>query len=80
MNRVSASRLWEIAAAQSVPISFYFVELNKEDKGALPMMQNLPPEYDNCKEALKLVRWYNAIPKTNRRAFFKLVRATSGNV
>ena len=69
-NRVSASLLWEIAAAQSVPISFYFVELSKEDKVALPMMQNLPPEIDNCKVALKLARRYNAIPKTHRRAFF----------
>lgn len=72
MNRVSASRLWDIATALDVPISFFFDGL--EDEAA-----NLSEASDllSDKEALELVRSYYAIPENQRRRLFELARVLS---
>ncbi|MFT4150136.1 MAG: helix-turn-helix transcriptional regulator [Paracoccaceae bacterium] len=71
MNRVSASRLWDIADALGVSIAFFFEGL-----------ADAPPQAAEGdlmadKEALELVRSYYAIPEAQRRRLFDLARVLS---
>ncbi len=75
MNRVSASRLWDIAETLGVPVTFFFEgydgatfdETKASGKGDLLA----------DKEALELVRSYYAIPENQRRKLFDLARVLS---
>ncbi len=72
MNRVSASRLWDISDALGVTIAFFFEGLSEGEQvahGAADMMAD--------KEALELVRSYYAIPEAQRRRLFDLARVLS---
>lgn len=73
MNRVSASRLWDIAAALGVSISFFFEGIDdaREGSGAVD------GDFLADKEALDLVRSYYAIPEAQRRRLFDLARVLS---
>jgi len=75
-NRVSASRLWDIADTLDVPVSFFFEGLEDEQKvtGDKSM---LPADLMGDKEALDLVRSYYAIPEHQRRRLFELARVLS---
>ena len=74
MNGVSASRLWDIADALSVPVSFFFEGLRD---GAVPGDTTLPGDILADREALELVRSYYAIPENQRRQLFELARVLS---
>lgn len=76
MNRVSASRLWDIAEALTVPVSFFFEGLG-DDAVEVGDGQELPKDILKDKEALELVRSYYAIPETQRRRLFELARVLS---
>ena len=76
MNRVSASRLWDIAEALSVPVSFFFEGLG-DDAVSSDSGSELPTDILKDKEALELVRSYYAIPETQRRRLFELARVLS---
>ena len=76
MNRVSASRLWDIAETLSVPVSFFFEGLDNTKTQDQPD-QALPNDILADKEALELVRSYYAIPETQRRRLFELARVLS---
>ncbi|MFD1157494.1 helix-turn-helix domain-containing protein [Roseovarius aestuarii] len=75
-NRVSASRLWDIADALDVEVSFFFEGLDSEssdrDEGS-----SVPSDLLGDKEALDLVRSYYAIPENQRRRLFDLARVLS---
>ncbi|MDO5620402.1 MAG: helix-turn-helix transcriptional regulator [Paracoccus sp. (in: a-proteobacteria)] len=73
MNRVSASRLWDIAHAMDVSVSFFFDGL---EDGTVPQPA---AEHDilGDKEALQLVRAYYAMPESQRRQIFELARVLS---
>ncbi|MEM0990752.1 MAG: helix-turn-helix domain-containing protein [Pseudomonadota bacterium] len=72
-NRISASRLWDIASALDVPVSFFFKGLENDlEDGAVPNGDIMTD-----KEALELVRAYYAIPETQRRRLFDLARVLS---
>jgi len=73
MNRISASRLWDIAEALDVPISFFFEGLGADDRRG----GQLPGDLMSDKEALELVRSYYAIPETQRKRLFDLARVLS---
>lgn len=73
MNRVSASRLWDIADALGVTISFFFEGLDDVREGA----SNAQTDMMADKEALELVRSYYAIPEAQRRRLFDLARVLS---
>ncbi|KQB11466.1 helix-turn-helix transcriptional regulator [Rhodobacter capsulatus] len=73
MNRVSASRLWDIADALDVPVSFFFEGLSGED----PNTAALEGDLFSDKEALALVRSYYAIPEAQRRRLFELAKVLS---
>jgi len=76
MNRVSASRLWDIAATLTVPVSFFFDGLSDAAvEGADG--QDLPDDIMQDKEALELVRSYYAIPEAQRRRLFERARVLS---
>ncbi|MFD2739074.1 helix-turn-helix domain-containing protein [Sulfitobacter aestuarii] len=74
-NRVSASRLWDIADALEVPVAFFFEGL-KED-GAAPSDNSVPDDLLSDKEAMDLVRSYYAMPENQRRRLFELARVLS---
>jgi len=75
MNRVSASRLWDISQVLEVPVSFFFDGIGETtvDGGA----GNMPPDVLGDKEALDLLRSYYAIPENQRRRLFDLARVLS---
>lgn len=78
MNRVSASRLWDIAAALSVPVSFFFEGLADDNRPTSEdELTDVPMDILKDKEALELVRSYYAIPETQRRRLFELARVLS---
>ncbi len=75
MNRVSASRLWDIASALSITVSFFFEGLDEAE--ASEAFSDVPNDILKDKEALELVRSYYAIPETQRRRLFELARVLS---
>lgn len=72
MNRVSASRLWDIARAVDVPVSFFFEGLHDGE-----MADEVAGDILADKEALQLVRAYYAMPAPQRRQIFELARVLS---
>ena len=76
MNRVSASRLWDIANVLGVPVSFFFEGLDTGDQTATKT-GDLPGDILTDKEALELLRSYYAIPEHQRRRLFDLARVLS---
>lgn len=74
MNRVSASRLWDIAGALSVPVNYFFQGISGEE---LQDVDGAPADILADKEALELVRSYYAIPENQRRRLFELARVLS---
>ena len=75
-NRVSASRLWDIASTLDVSINFFFDGLQAE-KGVKTQSDAMPSDLMGDKEALDLVRSYYAIPENQRRRLFDLARVLS---
>jgi transcriptional regulator with XRE-family HTH domain len=67
-NRISASRMWDIAAAMEVPVSFFFEGLD----GQAPDTGGARGDIFTDREALELVRAYYAIPENQRRELFDL--------
>lgn len=77
MNRVSASRLWDISEALEVPVSFFFDGIDDEDAVAAHTSSSIPGDIMADKEALELVRSYYSIPENQRRRLFELARVLS---
>ena len=77
MNRVSASRLWDIASALNVPVAFFFEGLDVGQDGAGAAAGQLPGDILADKEALELLRSYYAIPEPQRKRLFELARVLS---
>ncbi|MEM1232978.1 MAG: helix-turn-helix transcriptional regulator [Pseudomonadota bacterium] len=75
MNRVSASRLWDIAESLKVPVSFFFAGLDGDDSEETKSAS--PNDLMADKEAMELVRSYYAIPENQRRRLFELARVLS---
>ncbi|MEE4346660.1 MAG: helix-turn-helix domain-containing protein [Paracoccaceae bacterium] len=90
-NRVSASRLWDIADTLGVPVSFFFEGLptaqssvslvGEEHAKTAPSTvvtpRNGAPDLMGDREAMDLVRTYYAIPENQRRRLFDLARVLS---
>jgi transcriptional regulator with XRE-family HTH domain len=79
MNRVSASRLWDISEALSVPVAYFFEGMDGAEAAqtADAGQSSLPGDILADKEALELVRSYYAIPENQRRRLFELARVLS---
>lgn len=76
-NRVSASRLWDIAQTLEVPVSFFFEGLDGQVAGDAEKNPALPADILGDKEALELIRSYYSIPENQRRRLFELARVLS---
>ena len=83
MNRVSASRLWDIAKALDVDVRFFFEGIEEGVTDAAPVDadkvegKQMQGDLLADKEALELVRSYYAIPENQRRRLFDLARVLS---
>jgi transcriptional regulator with XRE-family HTH domain len=80
MNRISASRLWDIAQALDVSIGFFFEGFDTDAaQGDVPVTAPASQRGDLLadKEALELVRSYYSIPENQRRRLFDLARVLS---
>ncbi|WP_298434326.1 helix-turn-helix transcriptional regulator [uncultured Jannaschia sp.] len=71
MNRISASRLWEIAHAMEVPVEHFFEGFDNGDAKAKGQ------DILSDREALELIRAYYAVPEAQRRRLFDLARVMS---
>jgi len=74
-NRVSASRLWDIAKSLQVDISFFFEGIEGDEVQV--ELGVAPSDVLSDKEALELLRSYYAIPENQRRRLFDLARVLS---
>lgn len=72
MNRVSASRLWDVARTLGVTIDFFFEGLEGEAALAATVEDAL-----GSKEAMDLVRAFHSIPEAQRRRLLDLARVLS---
>ncbi len=72
-NRISASRMWDIAAIMGVPVSFFFEGID----GEAPVNGQERADIMTDREALELVRAYFATPENQRKRLFDLARALS---
>ncbi|MDX5361458.1 MAG: helix-turn-helix domain-containing protein [Alphaproteobacteria bacterium] len=72
MNRISASRLWDLAQALEVPVSFFFegLDMDSADDGEAADKDVLKD-----KETMELLRAYYTIPEGQRRKLFDLAKA-----
>ncbi len=81
MNRISASRLWDIAQALDVSISFFFEGFDSDSERtetpAATAAESQRGDLLADKEALELVRSYYSIPEAQRRRLFDLARVLS---
>ena len=76
MNRLSASRLWDIAHALQVDVAFFFDGI--EEQGIeRPVSSDVPGDILSDREALELLRSYYAMPENQRRRLFDLARVLS---
>ena len=72
-NRMSASRLWEIAAALCVPVTYLFEGLDGSAASGEVARADLLAD----REAIELVRAFYAMPQTQRQHLFDLARVLS---
>ena len=61
-NRISASRMWDIAAVMEVPMSYFFEGIDGQPSDTGEASGHILTD----KETLELVRVYYAIPETGR--------------
>lgn len=76
-NRVSASRLWDIADALGVEVAFFFEGIQSDEQKAKEAVENVPVDVMGDKEAMDLIRSYYSIPEDQRRRLFELARVLS---
>ncbi len=76
-NRVSASRLWDIANALEVTVSTFFEGVPRSEAEEAEQSFSMTLDKIDEKEALALVRSYYQIPKGERRRLVDLARVLS---
>ncbi len=72
-NRISASRMWDIAAVMEVPVSFFFEGLDGQANDTGETRGDILTD----KEGSEFLRAYYAIPKKQRGRLFDLARVLS---
>ena len=70
-NRISASRMWDVATALDVPVEFFFAGMEGAEEPAEPFGEDV---YFEKKEAMKLVRAYYQIPAEQRLRLLDLAQ------
>lgn len=71
-NRISASRLWDIASALDVQIAYFFegIDENADHQNGDPPLAEL----FEAKEAIELLKAYYKIPEPSRRKLYDLAK------
>jgi transcriptional regulator with XRE-family HTH domain len=77
MNRISASRLWDIAEALQVPVHYFFEGLDSKDGENGKGSNDTAADHVTDKESAELLRSYWAMPEIQRRKFYDLIRSMS---
>jgi transcriptional regulator with XRE-family HTH domain len=78
-NRIGAGRLFRLAAALKVPISFFFEDLSQEAGENLAAARE-PLDFLNRPEGMELARHFLRIEDpTTRRKLVELVRSMAGD-
>lgn len=81
-NRVSASRLWALAEALEVPVSYFFEGLSspemEESMAAKPEADTISPEVLTNKETIDLIRAYYGLKEGPRRRLLDLAKTLAG--
>lgn len=81
-NRISASRLWDLAKALDVPVGYFFEGLPEAPAGSAPLAE-AEGDAAACgdpmadRESIELIRSYYAIAEEPRRRLFELAKAMS---
>jgi len=78
-NRVSASRLFEISQALSVPVSYFFEAIETDGQTEEPTTSTdenaVPADLFQGKEAIELLNCYYRWPEEQRRRLFELTKS-----
>lgn len=74
-NRVSASRLFEIAEALDVPVQYFYEEIKPSGESAVPVEDQIAPDILSQKETLDLIRAYYKLKERPRRRLLELARS-----
>ena len=78
-NRVSASRLFEISQALSVPVSYFFESIESEGQTEVTSIDAdenaVPADLFQGKEAIELLNCYYRWPEEQRRRLFELTKS-----
>ena len=87
MNRVSASKLWQLSSVLDVPVSYFFDDMSPELKDAgvadVSRPSHTAPDLGvlGNREALELVRAYYGIEAPAfRRSLYELIKAAAKSV
>ncbi|HEX2151868.1 MAG TPA: helix-turn-helix transcriptional regulator [Stellaceae bacterium] len=76
-NRVSASRLVQVAEVLGVPVAYFFPDLDSTDDTAAADKTEIR-EMMQRPEAIELIRWYYAITDPGvRQQFLEMVKAVA---
>ncbi len=70
-NRISASRMWDIAATMEVPVSVFFEGIDGQAADTSMTRGDILTD----KEALAFLRTYYTIPENQRKRLFELACA-----
>ena len=76
-NRVSSSKLWMIANAQTVPVAYYFEGLEIGQNSDVSSKIVDLAKFFQDKEALQLVAMYRRLPPRSRNSLASLAKAIS---
>ena len=81
-NRVSASRLYQVAQLMDAPIEYFFEGLDEDSKReSLGSVEGVPEDMWNKKETLNLLRFYYSIEDESLRDKFKdMLKGVSQNL
>ncbi|GGE46230.1 transcriptional regulator [Marinicauda pacifica] len=74
-NRVSASRLFELAEALDVPVQYFYEGIEGRGPAAVPQEDSLEPDILSKKETVDLVRAYYRLKERPRRRLLDLARS-----
>jgi transcriptional regulator with XRE-family HTH domain len=74
-NRVSASRLFELAEALDVPVQYFYEGLQGRGQSAAPAGDQLAPDILSQKETVDLVRAYYKLGERPRRRLLELAKS-----
>jgi transcriptional regulator with XRE-family HTH domain len=72
-NRISASRMWDIATTMEVPVSLFFEGIDGQAADTSMTRGDILTD----KEALEFLRTYYTIPESQRKRLFDLACALS---